>query len=63
MPNVVDTSGFGIVLISGNTSGFITASAGATIMNSDEEDVNPIYCITSNPRNQCTATETILGIR
>ena len=61
MPNVVDTSGFGIVLISGNTSGFITASAGATIMNSDEEDVNPIYCITSNPRNQCTATDNDSG--
>ena len=61
MPNGVDTSGFGIVLISGNTSGFITASAGATIMNSDEEDINPIYCITSNPRNQCTAADNDSG--
>ena len=61
MQNVVDTSGFGIVLISGNASGFITASAGAAIINSDEEVVSPIYCITANPRNQCTAEDNDSG--
>lgn len=55
MKMVSDPDRFGIVVISSdNSSGFINANAGTTITNSEEAAVNPIYCITAKPTEQCT---------
>ena len=61
MPKGVDPNGFGIVLISADTSGFIRANAGAIITNSEGVAVKPIYCITAQTQEQCTAADNSSG--